>query len=74
MLHFKFMVKDCELTQKVEEEGRVVRAPDLKSDTELKFLYDNQLDLIQVVPGSTPLLRLRKANGSTSRQLGFLTC
>ena len=52
----------------------MVRALDLKSDTKFKFLYDNQLDLIQVVPGSTPLLCLRKANGSTSRQLGLLTC
>ena len=50
-------------------------APDLKSgDAELKSSSDNELDLFQVVSGSTPRLRLYKANWSASCQLGFLTC
>ena len=39
--------------------GWVVRAPDLKSgDPEFDSCPDHQLDLFQVVPGSTPRLRL----------------
>ena len=42
--------------------GQVVRAPDLKSgNPEFKSHSDHQLDLFQVVPGSTPQLYLYKA-------------
>ena len=51
----------------------MVRAPDLKSaDPEFKLRFDHQLDLFQVIPGSTPRLRLYTANWSTSCHLGFL--
>ena len=53
----------------------MVRAPDLKSgDLEFKSHPDNQLDLFQVAPGSTPELRSYIANWSASYELGFLTC
>ena len=56
------------------QRGRVVRAPDLKSgDSEFKSRSDHLRDLFEVVPGSTPWLRLYKANWSASCQLGFLT-
>ena len=52
--------------------GRVVRVLDSKSaDPEFKFCSDHQLDLLQVVLGSTPRLRLYIANWSPSCQLGF---
>ena len=35
---------------------------------------DHELDLFQVVPGSTPLLHLYLANSSSSCQLGLVTC
>ena len=41
------------------QRGRVVRVPDLKSgDPEFKSRSDHQLDLFEVVPCSTPRLRL----------------
>ena len=53
---------------KRRQRGRVVRAPHLKSgDPDFKSRSYHQLDFFQVVRGSTPLLRLRKANWSTSR-------
>ena len=55
--------------------GRVVRVPDLKSgDPEFKSRPDHQLDLSQVVLGSTPRLLLYIANWFASCQLGFLSC
>ena len=49
-------------------------APDLKSgDPEFKSCYDHQLEMLQVLTGSTPRLRLYTANWSASCQLGFLT-
>ena len=55
--------------------GQVVREPDLKSSNpDFKSHTDHQLDLFQVVLGSTPRLGLYKANWSASCQLGFLTC
>ena len=55
--------------------GRVVRAQDLKSgDPEFKSRSDHYLDLFELVPGSTPRLRLYIANWSASCQLGFLIC
>ena len=52
----------------------MVGALDLKSgDPEFKSRSDHQLDLSHIVPGSTPRLRLYKANWSASCQLGFLT-
>ena len=54
---------------------RVVRALDLKSgDPKFKSCSDHQVDLFQVVLGSTPQLHLNIVNWSTSCQLGFLTC
>ena len=56
------------------QRGRVVRAPELKyGDPAFKSRSDQQLDLFQVVSGSTPRLRLYKANWFASCQLGFLT-
>ena len=53
----------------------MVRAPDVKSvDPEFNSRSDHQLDLLQLVPGSTLRLRLYAANWSTSCQLAFLTC
>ena len=53
----------------------MVRVLDLKSgDPKFKSCSDHQLDLSQVVPGSTPWLHLYIANWSASCQLGFLTC
>ena len=52
----------------------MVRVSDLKSgDPEFRSRSDYHLDLFEVVPGSTSRLRLYKANGSASCQLGFLT-
>ena len=57
------------------QHGQVVRALDLKSgDTGFQFCSDHQLDLFQLVPGSTLRLCLYMANWSASCQLGFLTC
>ena len=51
----------------------MVWSPDLKSgDPEFKPRSDHWLDLFEVVPGSTPRLRLYIANWSASCQLGFL--
>ena len=51
------------------------RAPDSKSgDPEFKSRSDHQLDLFEVIPGSSPRLRLYITNWSASCQLGFLTC
>jgi len=48
---------------------------ELKSgEHELKSRSDHQLDLSQVVAGSTPRLRMCIAYWSASCQLGFLTC
>ena len=44
----------------------------LGTRSEFKSRSDHQLDLFQVVPGSTPLLRLYIANWSALCQLGFL--
>ena len=53
----------------------LVRVADLKSGSpEFKSRSDHQLDLFQVVPGSTSWLHLYIANWSASCQLGFLTC
>ena len=45
-------------------------------DPEFESRSDQQMDLFQVVSGSTPPHRLRLyiANWSVSSQLGFLTC
>ena len=52
----------------------MVQAPDLKyGDPEFKTRSDQQLELFQVVSGSTPRLRLYKDNWFASCQLGFLT-
>lgn len=51
----------------------MVRPPALKpGDSELRSRSDLQVDLLEVVPGSTPELCLHIANWSC--QLGFLTC
>ena len=51
------------------------RALDLKSgDPEFKSRSDHNVDLFQLVPGSTPQLYQYMANWSASCQLGFLTC
>ena len=61
----------CICWQHMRRRGRVVRVPDLNSgDPE----SDHQLGLFEVVPSSTPRLRLYIANWSASCQLGFLTC
>ena len=53
----------------------MVRALDLKTgDPEFKSCSDYQLDLFQVVPGSTPRLHLYIANWPGTCQLGLLTC
>ena len=52
----------------------MVRALNLKSrDPEFGSCSDHKLDLFEVVPCSTPRLRLYIANWSASCQLGFLT-
>jgi len=52
--------------------GWVVRALDLKSgDPEFQSCSDHQLDFLQVVFGSTPLLRFYTTYWSASCQLGF---
>ena len=52
----------------------MVRAPNLKyRDPEFGSCSDHKLDLFEVVPCSTPRLRLYIANWSASCQLGFLT-
>ena len=52
----------------------MVGALDLKSgDPKVKSCSDHQLDLFQVVPGSTPQPLLYIANWSASCQLVFLT-
>ena len=43
-------------------------------DPEFKSRSDQKLDLFEVVPGSTPRLRLYIANWFASCQLEFLTC
>ena len=63
------------VSKKRRQRSRMVWAPDLKSvDLEFKSRPDHQLNLFQVVPGSTPLLRLYIPNWSASCQLGFLSC
>ena len=74
-LTFKMDFFGVETTLWRRQRGRVVRASDLKSgDPEFGSRSDHLLDLFQVVPGSTPWLRLYIANWSASCQLGFLTC
>ena len=61
--------------QQRRKRRQVFRMPDLKSgDPEFKSCSDRQLDLFQVVPGSTSQLCLYEANWSALCQLGFLTC
>ena len=56
------------------QRGRVVRVRDLKfGDPEFKSHSNHQLDLFQVVPGSTPWLHLYIPNWSASHQVGLLT-
>jgi len=51
----------------------MIRPPALKpGDSEFRSCSDLQVDLLEVVPGSTPELCLYIANWSC--QLGFLTC
>ena len=53
----------------------MARVPDLKSgDPEFKSRSDHELDLFQVVLGSTPRQYLYIAYWFASCQLGFLTC